>query len=116
MTSTIALLGHPVAHSISPPMQQAALDALGVDARYEAWDVAPGEVAAAVERLRGEDVLGANVTVPHKVELLQRHEGQTHGFFTLLMLPGSERGFQQVVKAVRAAIAEGARQATGATS
>lgn len=72
MTATIALLGHPVAHSISPPMQQAALDALGVDARYEAWDVAPGEVAAAVERLRGEGVLGANVTVPHKVELLQR--------------------------------------------
>ncbi|MXW34830.1 MAG: shikimate dehydrogenase [Chloroflexi bacterium] len=72
MTSTIALLGHPVAHSISPPMQQAALDALGVDARYEAWDVAPGEVAAAVERLRGEGVLGANVTVPHKVELLRR--------------------------------------------
>ena len=72
MTATIALLGHPVAHSISPPMQQAALDALGVDARYEAWDVAPGEVAAAVERLRGEGVLGANVTVPHKVELLRR--------------------------------------------
>ena len=72
MTATIALLGHPVAHSISPPMQQAALDAFGVGARYEAWDVAPGEVAAAVERLRGEGVLGANVTVPHKVELLQR--------------------------------------------
>ena len=46
----------------------------------------------------------------------QRHEGQTHGFFTLLMLPGSERGFQQVVKAVRAAIADRARQATGAAS
>ena len=72
MTATIALLGHPVAHSISPPMQQAALDALDVDARYEAWDVAPGEVAAAVERLRGKGVLGANVTVPHKVELLRR--------------------------------------------
>ena len=72
MTATIALLGHPVAHSISPPMQQAALDALGVDARYEAWDVPPGEVAQAVERLRVEGVLGANVTVPHKVELLQR--------------------------------------------
>ena len=35
---------------------------------------------------------------------LQRYAGQTHGFFTLLMLPGSERGFQQVVKAVRACI------------
>jgi len=34
----------------------------------------------------------------------RRHAGQTHGFFTLLLLPGSERGFQQVVKAVRACI------------
>jgi acetyl esterase len=32
----------------------------------------------------------------------RRHTGQTHGFFTLLLLPGSERGFQQMVKAVRA--------------
>jgi acetyl esterase/lipase len=34
----------------------------------------------------------------------KRHTGQMHGFFTLLMLPGSERGFQQVVKAVRACL------------
>jgi acetyl esterase len=33
---------------------------------------------------------------------LKRHTGQMHGFFTFLLLPGSERGFQQVVKAVRA--------------
>ena len=45
-----------------------------------------------------------------------RHEGQAHGFFTLLMLPGSERGFQQVVKAVRAAIYERSRGAAGAAS
>jgi acetyl esterase len=42
---------------------------------------------------------------------LKRHPGQTHAFFTLLMLPGSERGFQQVVKAVRACIVQhGKRQ------
>jgi acetyl esterase len=41
----------------------------------------------------------------------KRHAGQMHGFFTLLMLPGSERGFQQVVKAVRACIVrQGKRQ------
>lgn len=34
----------------------------------------------------------------------KRHLGQTHGFFTMLVLPGSERGFQQVVKAVQACI------------
>jgi acetyl esterase len=32
----------------------------------------------------------------------RRHTGQTHGFFTMLMLPGSERGYQQVVKAIKA--------------
>ena len=71
MTATIALLGHPVAHSISPRFQQAALDALGIDARYEAWDTAPAALPAAVERLRSGDVLGANVTVPHKVAAMR---------------------------------------------
>ncbi len=63
----IALLGHPVAHSISPRFQQAALDALGIHARYEAWDTAPEDLLIAVERLRSGDLMGANVTVPHKV-------------------------------------------------
>lgn len=40
---------------------------------------------------------------------LQRYEGQMHGFFTLLMLPGSELGFQQVVKSVRACIVRARR-------
>ena len=42
----------------------------------------------------------------------RRHDGQTHGFFTLLMLPGSERGFQQVVKAVQACTVAHAKQRT----
>ena len=71
MTQMIALLGHPVSHSISPAFQQAALDALGVDARYEAWDTPPAGVPAALERLRDPALLGANVTVPHKLEALR---------------------------------------------
>ncbi len=67
MPSTIALIGHPIAHSISPPMQQAALDAIGVDATYEAWDTPALDLPVGVERLRSGSVLGANVTVPHKV-------------------------------------------------
>jgi shikimate dehydrogenase len=66
MTDTIALLGHPVAHSISPRFQQAALDALAVNARYEAWDVLPQDIGVALERLRARSMLGANVTIPHK--------------------------------------------------
>ncbi len=70
MTGLVALLGHPVAHSVSPAFQQAAFEAAGLDVRYEAWDVPPADLRPAVERLRGGDLLGANVTVPHKVAML----------------------------------------------
>ena len=68
-------------------------------------DVLRDEGEAYAERLRE-----AGVPVN-----FMRHEGQTHGFFTLLMLPGSERGFQQVVKAVRAMIHERSREAAEAS-
>jgi shikimate dehydrogenase len=66
MTKRVVLIGHPVAHSLSGAMQQAAFDELGIDARYELWDRAPIDLADAVSELRGEDFLGANVTIPHK--------------------------------------------------
>jgi acetyl esterase len=46
----------------------------------------------------------------------RRHAGQTHGFFQILMLPGSERGFQQVVKAIRACTIRHARQQQALTA
>jgi shikimate dehydrogenase len=66
MTKRVVLIGHPVAHSLSGAMQQAAFDELGIDARYELWDRAPIDLAEAVGELRGDDFLGANVTIPHK--------------------------------------------------
>ena len=66
----IGLIGHPVAHSRSPAMQQAALDALGIPARYELWDTPLDELAARVAALRQPDMLGANVTIPHKLAVL----------------------------------------------
>ncbi len=66
MTKRIFLIGHPVGHSVSPAFQQAALDHLSIDARYEAMDVPESAVSEAVGSLRNVDVLGANVTVPHK--------------------------------------------------
>jgi shikimate dehydrogenase len=76
MTKRVVLIGHPVAHSLSGAMQQAAFDELGIDARYELWDRAPIALAEAVEEIRGEDFLGANVTIPHKervVPMVDRH-------------------------------------------
>ena len=66
MTKRVVLIGHPVAHSLSGAMQQAAFDSAGIDARYELWDRAPIELADAINEVRGGDFLGANVTIPHK--------------------------------------------------
>ena len=64
----LAVIGHPVAHSRSPAMQNAALAALGLgeEWRYEAIDVAPEGFERRVRAMAGEGFAGANVTVPHK--------------------------------------------------
>ena len=49
MTKRVVLIGHPVAHSLSGAMQQAAFDSLGIDAHYELWDRTPIELAAAID-------------------------------------------------------------------
>lgn len=61
----VVLLGHPVAHSLSPVFQNAAIAAAGLSARYEAMDVAPQDLARVVASLRTDRGAG-NVTVPHK--------------------------------------------------
>ena len=66
----VGLIGDPVAHSRSPAMQNAAFVALGIDARYELWPTPLPELRARVESLRAGDVLGANVTVPHKLAVI----------------------------------------------
>ncbi len=68
----LAVLGHPVAHSRSPAMQNAALAALGLgeEWRYEAIEVAPEEFEARVRAMPAEGFAGANVTVPHKLAAL----------------------------------------------
>jgi len=64
----LAVLGHPVAHSRSPAMHNAALAELGLAGEwsYEAIDLAPDELESRVRAMEGEGFVGANVTVPHK--------------------------------------------------
>jgi shikimate dehydrogenase len=65
-TRLVALLGHPVAHSLSPRMQNAAFAARALDWTYVACDVQPDALPAAVAGLRALGFAGANVTIPHK--------------------------------------------------
>ena len=67
MTDLVVLLGHRIGYSASPAMHNAAFAALGMDARYELADVSPADLPAAVDALRGEGRIGANVTQPHKL-------------------------------------------------
>jgi len=67
LTRVVRLLGKPVAASPSPRMQNAAFSALGLDWRYEALELEPAELAAAVRDLDA----GANVTIPFKVDVME---------------------------------------------
>jgi shikimate dehydrogenase len=64
----LAVIGHPVAHSRSPAMHNAALAELGLAGEwsYEAIDLTPVEFAPRVRAMEREGFVGANVTVPHK--------------------------------------------------
>ena len=66
----VGLIGYPVSHSLSPQMQQAAFDALGIEARYVLWETQPGTLAQRVASLRSPEMLGANVTIPYKEDVV----------------------------------------------
>ncbi len=65
-TKVVAVFGHPVAHSVSPTMHNAAFDALGLNWCYVAFDIRPEAIGSAVEAVRALGMVGVNVTVPHK--------------------------------------------------
>ena len=65
-TKILGIIGHPVAHSLSPLMHNAAIEALGLDFVYVPFPVEPESLSAAVHGLRALGVRGFNVTIPHK--------------------------------------------------
>ena len=92
MTTHVALLGHPVEHSLSPKMQNAAFAALGLDWEYEALDVE--DVVAAVADLRAGGFAGANVTIPHKQAVVAAtDEAESDAVNTLVFRDGRVLGF-----------------------
>ncbi|MFC1571342.1 shikimate dehydrogenase [Candidatus Margulisiibacteriota bacterium] len=66
MTKKAYIIGYPIGHSLSPTMHNAAAKALGIDLEYIPKKVKPKDLAKALKELRGPDVIGFNITVPHK--------------------------------------------------
>lgn len=67
----LVILGHPVAHSLSPLFQQAALDACGLPLRYERRDTPPDALDATLRDLQMRRI-GGNATIPHKESMFAR--------------------------------------------
>ncbi|MEE1129790.1 MAG: shikimate dehydrogenase [Methanobrevibacter sp.] len=70
-TNIVGLIGHPVEHSFSPPMHNAAFKLLDMNYAYVAFDVNPNNLNEAIAGAQALNVKGFNVTIPHKVEVMQ---------------------------------------------
>ena len=70
-TQVLGVIGHPVEHSFSPAMHNAALEALGMDSVYLAFHVLPEFLREAMTGMRALQVRGLNVTVPHKQGVME---------------------------------------------
>jgi shikimate dehydrogenase len=68
-TAVAGVIGAPVAHSLSPAIHNAAFAALGLDWTYAAFEVAPGDVARALDGMRALGLRGLSVTMPHKEDV-----------------------------------------------
>ncbi len=76
--TALAVLGHPIQHSISPPMHNAALAELArADSRFADWqyfrfEIHPDDLPRALDLLHAKKFRGVNLTVPHKIIAFDR--------------------------------------------
>ena len=70
-TKTYCIIGDPINHSLSPAMQNAAFNALGLNCAFIAFRVRATELKESIESLRSINISGFNVTVPHKVDVMK---------------------------------------------
>lgn len=69
-TQVFGIIGHPVEHSLSPPMHNEALVALGVNGVYVPFPVRPNDLEGAIAGLWALGIQGFNVTIPHKQAIM----------------------------------------------
>ena len=107
----LGVLGYPVAHSLSPQMQNVALEKSDLEMRYGRFEIAPDELQAALGLLPGLDFVGVNLTVPHKIAALplvgETDDARQVGAINTIKLErGKLRGFNTDGKGFSRAIRE----------
>jgi len=70
-TKVYGIIAHPVEHTLSPAMHNAAFDALGLNAVYVPFEIKPEKLSAAIKGLVALGINGFNVTVPHKTTCMK---------------------------------------------
>lgn len=71
MTTSFAVIGHPISHSMSPAMHNAVFERLGLDCNYTLFDIAPEKLGDSIREMKEQGLGGVNVTIPHKVVVIE---------------------------------------------
>jgi shikimate dehydrogenase len=95
------LIGYPIKHSLSPAMHNAAFSALGIDAEYRLFEIAPESLNSFLNDLENKNIYGLNVTMPYKEKVLEfvtfdnktSHLKQIGALNTIANKDGIWRGF-----------------------
>lgn len=74
-TYRAGIIGDPVVHSLSPAMHTAAFQQIGLDAVYERWLTPAAALPTRIASLRAPEMLGASVTLPHKLAVIPLLDG-----------------------------------------
>ncbi|MDH7602826.1 MAG: shikimate dehydrogenase [Armatimonadota bacterium] len=70
-TKVLGVFGHPISHSLSPIIHNAAIEALHIDYIYVPFHVLPEGLGDAVQGIRALQIVGVNVTIPHKERVIE---------------------------------------------